>query len=96
MARRPRGLVDGARFLAPLDDAAYGPAADDHGHVVHGCMLRQRERVDGFDLLLKRVSELLGHGNARHRPGDLGLDVRVLERAGSAFANERAGRVLAG
>ena len=37
-------LVDGARFLAALDDAAHGAVADQHGHVVDRGVLRERER----------------------------------------------------
>ncbi len=97
MARAPRALVEGASILAALDEAAHGAVANLDGHVIDGGVLRQREGVEGFDVLGRGVGEDLGHRDASEEPADAGAHVGVFERARAlhpaVFADdaERAG-----
>jgi len=74
-------LVDAPGLVAGFDQAADGPLPDLHLHVVDRCVLRQRERVEGLDLVLARVVEVLGHRDRGHQPRDMGLDGGVLQGA---------------
>src|SRR5207302_1069034 len=91
-------LVDGTRFFTALDEATHSAVTDLDGHIVDGCVLRQRESVDGFDVLGRRVGEDLRDCNAGEEAADAGANVGVLQRAGALdFAvfpddAERAGR----
>ena len=80
MAVRLRLRVSGLRFFAAHDLAVNGAIADLHRHIVNGCGLRQRERIDRFDLIGERIGKLLRHGHTREKACDLGLHVRVFER----------------
>jgi len=79
----PGVLVDGARFFAALDHAAHSAVAYLDGHVVDSSILRERESVDGFDVLGGRVGENLRDGDAGEKAADAGAHVGVLERAGA-------------
>src|SRR5467141_1087526 len=81
VARAPRALVEGASILAALDEAAHGAVANLDGHVIDDGVLRQREGVEGFDVLGRGVGEDLGHRDASEEPADAGAHVGVLERA---------------
>ena len=93
----PGVLVDGARFFAALDHAAHSAVAYLDGHVVDSSILRERESVDGFDVLGGRVGENLRDGDAGEKAADAGASVGVLQRAGAldfavlADNRERAG-----
>ena len=54
--------------------------ADGHDEFVDRRVVRQREDVDRFDLLLVRILELLRDVDRRDVAGDGGLHIRVLER----------------
>ncbi len=76
-------LVDGAGFLAALDEAAHGAVADLDGHVVDGGVLWQREGIDGFDVLGGGVGKNLRDRHAGEEAADAGANVGVLQRAGA-------------
>ena len=74
-------LVHGAGLLPPLDQALDRPVADLDLHVVDRGPVRQREDIDRLDLPVVGILEGLDHLDLRHVAGDLGDDVRVLQRA---------------
>ena len=86
LAVRLRLRVSGLRFFAAHDLAVNGAIADLHRHIVNGCGLRQRERIDRFDLIGEWIGKLLRHGHPREKAADLGSHVRVLERKGDDAA----------
>jgi hypothetical protein len=80
-ALRQRGLVDVAGLRAAADQPHDAALAHHHAHVVHRGAVGEREDVEGFDGLVRRVDEPLGDLDARHEAGHVRLDVRVAERA---------------
>src|SRR5262249_35006508 len=72
-ALRTRLREESLRFRAPFDFAANHLPADIHRQLINGGTRRQREEVDGFDLLFHRVMKLLRQGDARKKAADFGL-----------------------
>jgi hypothetical protein len=64
VAGRTGGVVDCPRFIAGFDLAAHHAVADQNRQVVYRGVLGKRKGVDGFDLVLERIFELLRHDNA--------------------------------
>src|SRR5262245_23923125 len=64
LATRLSGIVNSLGFFARKNLAAHCPVADDHGHIVDGCILRQRKGVDRLDLFLEGILKLLSYDDA--------------------------------
>src|SRR5262249_54315916 len=67
-------------FGALADDAADAPFAEGHDELIHRRVLRQREDVDRFDLLVVWVLVLLHDPHAGDVAGDARLHVGMRER----------------
>src|SRR6266850_5659699 len=72
-------LVDLLGFLATLNDAAHDALANVQRHIVHGRVLRQRENIYRFDFVVRRIPELLSHGDARDKAADFSANVGVFQ-----------------
>lgn len=68
-------------FFAAFDFAFDCALADDHRHIVNCDIDRQRENVNGFDLVIEWVLKFLCDGCARQLAADFGFDFGVFERA---------------
>ena len=83
LAPRPGRVVSSLRFLAPHDLSLYGALADLDRHIIDRSSLRQRKRIDRFNLVRKWILKLLRDGNASQKCADLSFDVGMLQRTGS-------------
>ena len=72
--------IDPFGLLLLPQDAANAALADGHHELAHRGPFGQREHVDGFDLLVEGVLELLGDVHRADVPGDRRVDLGVLER----------------
>ena len=83
VALRAGRFVDLPRALALLDFTDHDSITDRHRERIDGSAMTHGEGVDSFDLDLVGVVVGLLEGDAAEEPGDLDVDIGVLEGAGA-------------